>query len=188
MQQSILKFILAFLLISSHLPVYSSSFFNDSKSPGYKLDLKLKKIFNESCLDSIKYSKSNSINFIKTLEKETGCNFNISLSEEDEKTLECVTILKHKDKMWSIWISINDKGLAHITETWETKDLSFLKTKFFFILKDMYKSLGNPTEISDDDLWFLWDRNKKNCGMIMITMVKDKANSFVSRRLDLQNK
>ena len=52
----------------------------------------------------------------------------------------------------------------------------------------MYKSLGNPTEISDDDLWFLWDRNKKNCGMIMITMVKDKANSFVSRRLDLQNK
>jgi len=77
--------------------------------------------------------------------------------------------------------------MIHLTETWQSRNQKFLRPKLFLILKGMYETIGQPTHVIEHDYWFMWDLHMKNCGIYLLTMVENRENSFVTRRLGFQN-
>ncbi len=186
----ILKINLMHHLIKLLLVVFLSYSGYAGENEGARLSLRLNKFFSSTCLpelSSVKNSKKETIKFIEKLQRETGCQFDKSISIEDGKTIEYVAILKADDIIWSVWFSVNDSGMIHLTETWQSRNQKFLRPKLFLTLKGMYETLGNPTHVIEHDYWFMWDLPMKNCGIYLLTMVENRENSFVTRRLGFQN-
>lgn len=133
-------------------------------------------------LESPARDSMQAIAFLHDLSKKTGVKL---IKVKRNKTKECEFIISHKDKAygWSLWIAVGNKGISHITETWQTRNEGLLRKKFFFVFSDSYDSWGDPNEENEDNTWFSWDRNEYGCGRLMVTLEYGKY-TFVSRRIE----
>jgi hypothetical protein len=141
------------------------------------------KEFNEIKNDSIK-----STLFIQKLEKETGLKFEVYSKEKSSEvgTTDYVLVLPKKSATWSIWFSINSKGIRHITESWQSDSEIILQSKLYESIKEIIETKGYFDEVDENNTFFIWNETPKDCGKTMITLVRNKDISFISRRIDIK--
>ncbi len=178
-----MQIIIAFLLILG-----SSQVFSKSKNLSYEILTKKTKAFMISpCMDELEKASRDSleaIKLIKKLAKNSGIKFEqIPVSRKNGEH-NYILLFNNKDVTWSIWMVIGKYGLKHMTETWNTKNDSYLQNKLYQSFSELLEAWGNPTSEDEYETWFSWDKREYGCGIMMLTYEYSKKYTLVSRRLE----
>lgn len=175
-----MRCIILFLLLLHSVEVFSKPL-----STKETIMRKLQKIMTSPCsIDLEKPARDSieAIKFINNVSKE--CNVKFDKVNFSKVNSDYIIVFKKKEVTWSLWISVGKNGLKHLTETWQTKNDSFLRKKFFESFSETLDSWGDPSEENEDETWFSWDKKEYGCGMMMLTYEYSKKYTLVSRRLE----
>lgn len=153
-----------------------------------KVSKEFERIISTPCsIDEYIHTDSiRSLKYIKNIEKKYSFKFNKYKNDKKSNSHDYIYISQIADVSWSIWIAIGSQGIEHITETWQTKNATKLYKKLYETVRIMYPTWGDPVDQTNE--FYVWDGNEFGCGTAMITLVNDKFNNFVSRRVDFGNK
>lgn len=153
-----------------------------------KLAKEVERIISIPCsIEEYIYKDSiRSLKYIKTLEKRYSFSFSKFKNDRKSNSHDYVYISQIGDVSWSIWIAIGNQGIEHITETWQTKNITKLYKKLYETVRIMYPTWGDPEDQTNE--FFMWDGTEYGCGTAMITLINDENNTFVSRRTDFSIK
>ncbi len=178
-----MQIVIAFLLILG-----STQVFPKPNISSYELLTKKTKAFMVSpCMPDLERASRDSIEAIKLIKKiakDCGLKFEKIKSPNKIGGDNYILLFNNKDVVWSIWISVGKTGIKHITETWNTKNDSFLQKKFYQSFLELFETWGNPTSEDEYETWFTWDKREYGCGIMMITYEYSKKYTLVSRRLE----
>ena len=149
-----------------------------------KLAKEVERIISIPCsIDEYIHTDSiRSLKYIKNIEKKYSFKFSKYKNDKKSNSHDYIYISQIADVSWSIWIAIGSQGMEHITETWQTKNATKLYNKLYETVRIMYPTWGDPVDQTND--FYVWDGNEFGCGTAMITLINDKTNNFVSRRVE----
>lgn len=172
--------VILFLLLLHSVEVFSKPL-----STKETIMRKIQKFMTSPCIIDLEKPARDSIEtikFINNVSKE--CNVKFDKVNFSKVNSDYIIVFKKKEVTWSLWISVGKNGLKHLTETWQTKNDSFLRKRFFESFSETLDSWGDPSEENEDETWFSWDKKEYGCGMMMLTYEYSKKYTLVSRRLE----
>lgn len=172
--------VILFLLLLQSIEVFSKPI-----TAQESIMRKLQKIMTSPCsIDLEKPARDSveAIKFINNVSKE--CNIKFDKVNFSKVNSDYIIVFKKKEVTWSLWISVGKNGLKHLTETWQTKNDSFLRKRFFESFSETLDTWGDPSEENEDETWFSWDKEEYGCGVMMLTYEYSKKYTLVSRRLE----
>ena len=173
-----------FLLLAITLALQDNSIAKEPPTPSLKQFSEM--IMTTPCYTGLELparDSASAIRFIKKLTVSTKGLIKPKVFSIKPNTTDYLITSQNKNEQWSIWVSVGKQGIRHITETWQSPSESILKKHLYESMSSLIDSWGEISDENEDGTWFKWDRTDFGCGVMTLIYVQEKKQSFVSRRL-----